>query len=303
MASDITVHGLADADAPAVRVRVRRALEVFASVDTTCTRFNPTSPLMIANASPDRWHRVPLVLSRAVEEAHRAHLRTRGRFDPRILRDLVRLGYDRTLAFGTTEVDTPRPSGSRLPLGPWRPKFRGGPRPEIHLGGLPVDLGGIGKGLALRWATERLRSELGSFLIDAGGDCAAAGPGPNGGGWSIGVEDPTDPTSVVAVLELRNAACATSSVRIRHWRSGGADVHHLVDPRTGEPGGAGLRSVTVVAPDPADAEVASKTLFLEGAGGIAEASRRRSAAALWVDADGRVTESPRLDPHVSWRAP
>ena len=56
--------------------------------------------------------------------------------------------------------------------------------------------------------------------------------------------------------------------------------------------------------DPADAEVASKTLFLEGAGGIAEAARRRRvAAALWINHDGRVTESPRLGPHVSWRAP
>ena len=302
MASDITVHGLADQDAPFVRTQVHRALQVFASVDATCTRFDPASPLMVANARPDRWHRVPPILFRAIEEAHHAYLRTRGRFDPRVLRDLVRLGYDRTLVFGATEVDTLRPSGSRPPLEPWRPRFRGGPRPEIHLGGLPVDLGGIGKGLAIRWATERLRPEIGSFLVDAGGDCAAVGRGPDGGGWPIGIEDPTDPTAVVAVLELRDAACATSSVRIRHWRSDGADVHHLLDPRTGEPGGAGLRSVTVVADDPADAEVTSKTLFLEGAGGIAAASRRRFAAALWVDADGRVAESPRLDSHVSWRS-
>ncbi len=302
MASDITVHGLANADTPVVQTQVRRALKVFTTVHTTCTRFDLTSPLMIANARPDRWHRVPPVLARAIEEAHRAYLRTGGLFDPRILGDLVRLGYDRTLVFGAEEIDTLRPPGSRPPLDPWRPRFRGGRHPEIHLGGLPVDLGGIGKGLAVRWAAERLRPDLGSFLIAAGGDCAAVGPGPEGRGWSVGIEDPSDASSVVAVLQLRDAACATSSLRVRHWRSGGKEVHHLLDPRTGEPGGAGLRSATAVALDPADAEVTSKALFLEGEGGIAESARRQGASALWINHDGRVAESPRLGAHVSWRA-
>ena len=45
---------------------------------------------------------------------------------------------------------------------------------------------------------------------------------------------------------------------------GDREVHHLIHPRTGEPGGDGLLAVTVAAPDPAWSEIWSKTLFLAG---------------------------------------
>ncbi|HEX7459594.1 MAG TPA: FAD:protein FMN transferase [Acidimicrobiales bacterium] len=302
MASDITVHGRVDDDDRQTTPALERALRVFSTVDTTCTRFVPTSPLMVMNARPDRWHRVPETLFRAVVEAHLSYQRTHGRFDPRVLQDLLRLGYDGNLAFGGVETVTPFRSGVRRPLGPWRPRFRGGPHPELHLGGIPIELGGIGKGLAVRWASELLKTERDSFLIEAGGDCAAVGVGPDGGGWRVGVEHPGSASDPLAVVELVDAACATSSTRIRHWRSGDADVHHLIDPRSGASGGQGLLSVTVVADDPADAEVTSKTLFLEGRKDIAAEARRRNIAALWVDTEGRVAESPRLAPHVIWRA-
>jgi thiamine biosynthesis lipoprotein len=302
MASEITVHGRVDDDGHPTPPALDRALRMFSTVDTTCTRFVPTSPLMVANARPDHWHRVTQTLFRAVVEAHLSYQRTRGRFDPRVFQDLIRLGYDGNLAFGGDDAVTPFRSGVRRPLGPWRPRFRGGPRPELHLGGIPIELGGIGKGLAVRWATEILRAERDSFLIEAGGDCAAVGPGPDGGGWRVRVEHPGTASSPLAVLELVDAACATSSTRVRRWKSGDADVHHLIDPRSGASGGLGLVSVTVVADDPADAEVTSKTLFLEGRKGIAAEARRRNIAAMWVDTEGHVAESPRLAPHVIWRA-
>ena len=51
------------------------------------------------------------------------------------------------------------------------------------------------------------------------------------------------------------------------WRPTGGRVHHLVDPRTGEPARTGLIAVTVAAADPAWAEVWSKALFLAGRDG------------------------------------
>ncbi len=302
MASDIAIHGVDAEGSACVRSTVTGALRVFTSVDAACTRFDASSPLMTANAHPDRWHTVPLVLFQAVVAAHRAHERTHGRFDPRVLGDLVRLGYDRSLPFADGGVVTDSRPGVRRRLGPWRPRFRGGRRPEINLGGLPIDLGGIGKGLAVRWAAEQLDCAVDSYLIEAGGDCACRGGGPDGDGWRIGIEDPTGGHDPITVLELRDMACATSSIRIRHWRSGDRTVHHLVDPRTGSPGGPGLIAVTVVAADPADAEVLSKTLFLHGRDGIATAAARRNAAAMWVDANGGIGESRRLARHVLWRA-
>src|SRR5476649_149064 len=53
----------------------------------------------------------------------------------------------------------------------------------------------------------------------------------------------------------------------------------LRDPRPGLPGGDGLRAVTVVGADAADAEVDAKTLFLEGHIGIADTVRTAATAA------------------------
>ncbi len=310
MACDVTVQVPADAATDSAIADAESALRVFRTVHRTCTRFDPDSPLMRVNARPDRWHRVPRVLFAAVREAHDAYVRTGGRFDPRVLADLEHLGYDRSLAFEDGPVVTTvggAPSAGRTTRGRWRPRFRGGDRPELHLGGDAVDLGGIGKGLALRWAGARLSATTPDHLIDAGGDCvchgADTGADTGTGGWRIGVEHPCGGDEPVAVLALADRAVATSSTRLRRWTSAGAPAHHLIDPRSGRPGGAGLAAVTVVGTDPASAEVATKSLFLLGAAGIAAEARRRAIAALWVGSDGSVTTSGRMDDYVIWRAP
>ncbi|HUZ09142.1 MAG TPA: FAD:protein FMN transferase [Acidimicrobiales bacterium] len=305
MASDIVVHGRPGTGLGAARHAVDAALAVFTTVDATCSRFRPDSPLVHMNTRPDRWHVVPAPLYRALREAHRAYERTKGRFDPRILQDLEDLGYDRSLPFEEGPVRTRGPGGlrsGRRPPGKWRPRFRGGPRPQVHPGGAPIDLGGIGKGLAVRWAAEELDGVLGSYLIDAGGDCLCRGPGTTGRAWRVGVEDPRGGDGPLAVLELADLACATSSVRLRRWTAGGRAVHHLIDPRTGRPGGHGLLSVTVVDPDPAEAEVLSKSLFLAGGAMVGTEARRRNVAASWVTVDGTMSESPRIAPYVLWRS-
>ena len=302
MATDVTVHGVAPGDSGTQRA-VHDALDRFHDVEAACTRFDPRSPLMQINARPDRWHAVPSTLFRAIQEAYRAYQRSKGRFDPRVLRSLVGLGYDRSLTFSSGDVVvTEGPGVLPTGAGPWRPRFRGGPQPQVQLGRDPVDLGGIGKGLAIRWAHERLEPDVDEFLIDAGGDIVCRGGGPEGDGWRVAVEDPRGGSGPLAVVALTDTACATSSIRLRRWRSGGRRVHHLVDPRTGKPGGAGLLAVTVLAPDPADAEVLSKSLFLEGRRGISSEARRAGAAALWVHADGSVGETPAFGDHVIWRA-
>ena len=82
----------------------------------------------------------------------------------------------------------------------------------------------------------------------------------------------------------------------------GRTVHHLIDPGTGEPGGAGLHSVTVAATDPAWAEVWSKALFLEGSDGIAGAARGRDLAAWWVTTDGALEMTPAARQRTTWVA-
>lgn len=300
MATDITVRALVPGDRPAERLWP--VLQLFSEVEAECTRFVATSPLMRANASPQQWHRVPQRCFDALVEADRAYQSTAGRFDPRVLSDLVRLGYDRSLPFaaGAPVLAGPRPR-RRRPLGPWRPRFRGGSS-EVCLGPHPVDLGGIGKGLAVRWASQMLRPLAPDHLIEAGGDCYCSGRAPGGGPWLVAVEDPSGGEAPVAVLSLSDRACTTSSLRLRRWRLGGEAVHHLVDPRDGSPGGSGLLAVTVVGADPAVAEVWSKVIFLAGYREAPRVAARKGLAALWVGADGSLGISPAMGRYVTWRA-
>ncbi len=280
----------------------RRVRTLFGDVDRQCTRFDPDSDLMRANAAGHKWQRVGRYCFDALRAARHAYLATDGRFDPRVLRTLVDLGYDTTLSFADGLVDVGgRQDVVRVAHEAWEPEFDAAEQ-RVRIGSEPVDLGGIGKGLALRWAADQLRLRgCTTFLIDAGGDCVYSGAGPDGMGWRIGVEDPAGGADPVAVLDVDEGACTTSSVRLLTWQAGDRTVHHLIDPRTGRPGGEGLLSVTVRGADPASAEVWSKVLFLHGPDHIAAAAKARGLAALWVHENGTVDMTTAMAPSVIWQ--
>jgi thiamine biosynthesis lipoprotein len=264
---------------------------VVASVEVSeqaMSRFRDTSELTALNRSAGRGavSRPSPRLRRALVASDRANRVTDGRFDPRVLTDLDRLGYrGADLTVGTSmdsARDDPepavRPSGHRI-------VDRVG-RLDVSIA-RPVDLGGIGKGLALRWAAAELeRDDVKDFLLEAGGDLVARGLDPSGEPWLIGIEDPTGATDQLAVIVVADSAVATSSTAVHRWAVDGRTVHHLLDPRTGEPAEGGLLSVTVAGPDPAWAEVWSKVLFVSGRTAIAHEARSRGLAAWWVADDG-----------------
>jgi FAD:protein FMN transferase len=288
--------------APRAAAAIRAAERVFRRIESTCSRFDPTSALMTANADPDRWHVLPAECYDAIAEAERAHRRTHGLFDPRCLRALESWGYDRSLPFteGPVTLNLPAaPRGAPVAAAPWRPGLDPA-RHAVRLGPDPIDLGGIGKGLAVRAAAAELHDAGTAVLVEAGGDCHLAGRGPDGSGWNVAVEDPSGSEHPVAVLRLADVGCATSSLRVRHWQVGGRDVHHLVDPRTGRPGQSGLVAVTVVGVDPAVAEVWSKALLLAGPAEAAALADRHHLAALWIDDQAHIELSPWMEPLVIW---
>lgn len=260
-------------------------VDEFESAEAAMSRFRDSSELTALNrAAGTAMSAYPSDrLRRALIAADRAHRITGGRFDPRVLADLERLGYRGAV------LDRP---GTREPRDEGR-SVDGRVVEGAGRGGLtvarPIDLGGIGKGLALRWAAAILEQRgARDFLLEAGGDLVARGRGPGGIDWQLGIEDPSggDDLAVIAVSDL---AVATSSVRVHRWRVGGETdgrvVHHLLDPRTGEPGGGGIVAVTVVGPDAAWAEVWSKVLFLAGRDAIAGEARARGLAAWWITDD------------------
>ena len=272
------------------------AREEFEASEQAMSRFRDSSEITFLNqrAATDPPTIVSRRLSIALAACDRAHRVTAGRFDPRVLRDLERLG-DRGVPIGARHQGM----GHRPPPGRMAESTPDGrvSLPE------PVDLGGIGKGLALRWASSSIEQHgVASFLLEAGGDLVARGEPPDGGPWLVAIEDPRAVAAPLAALAVNDGAVATSSVRRRQWRNGDRTVHHLIDPRTGEPGGPGLLSVTVAGLDPAWSEIWSKALFLEGIAGIAALARQRGLAAWWVGEDGGLELTAAARARTIWTA-
>ncbi len=264
------------ADGSSARHDWASVIAEFEAAEAAMSRFRETSEVTRLNqtAGSGRAICVSMRLRRALVLADRATRMTDGRFDPRVLPDLDRLGYR-----GAAVPPGAAPTGSG-------PVVRRHGRAGLDIE-RAVDLGGIGKGLTLRWAADILeRAGRRDYLLDAGGDIVARGMSPDDGPWRVGIEDPTGDSESTAVIEVSDLAVATSSTRVNRWTVDGRTVHHLLDPRTREPADRGLVAVTVAGPDPAWAEVWSKDLFLSGAASIATRARSRGLAAWWVADDG-----------------
>lgn len=220
------------------------AEQEFHRLEQLLSRFRPDSELSRLNdagfvdASPD--------LARVVELALAARERTGGRFDPTVHDALVAAGYDRS--FELVEADAPLRAASPVAC---RGRVRlDGNRIELAEG-VRLDLGGIGKGYAADRAAELL-ALAGPCLVNAGGDVAI-----RGGTWPVGV-------AAGVTLELSSGALATSGRDRRCWRREGRELHHLIDPATGEPAETDLLRVTAFGEDAVDAEVLAKWLLLAG---------------------------------------
>jgi FAD:protein FMN transferase len=210
------------------------------------TRFSPGSELSHLNASAGRWQDVGPELESLLRESLRAYETSFGLVNVAVLRSIEAAGYTRPLSEGR-----PVATGLRacpLPALPDVLAVRpGAARLETGAG---VDLGGIAKG----WMADRVVDILGpNALANLGGDLRAAGSGPSGAGWPVGLGG--------ATVLLCDQGAATSSVRLRRW---GGEHHHLIDPRTGLPARTGLEEVSVVATSGVEAEVVAKTALLVG---------------------------------------
>ncbi|MBM7516252.1 FAD:protein FMN transferase [Nocardioides nitrophenolicus] len=140
-------------------------------------------------------------------------------------------------------------SGGAFDIEAVRSPYGGGPDPS-----------GVVKGWAVRRASAALdRLAATDYCLSAGGDLLCRTRVPGAPAWRIGIEDPADPRRLVAVVPVADGAVATSGSAHRG--------DHIRDPRTGT-APAGLRQVTVVAPDLVAADIEATTAFVLGERGV-----------------------------------
>ena len=135
--------------------------------------------------------------------------------------------------------------------------------------GMEIDLGGLGKELAVDRAAGRLAAAgLGAHaLVNFGGDLFALGPRADGRPWRVGLDDPAATGERAAGgLLLSSGGLATSGDARRHVLHGGRRLGHVLDPRTGWPVSGAPASVSVLAGTCTQAGLLATLALLQGEG-------------------------------------
>jgi thiamine biosynthesis lipoprotein len=273
-----------------------RAAAAIERLEAKWSRFRPTSEVCRLNDAAG----APVIVSKEtlaiVERAIDARQATHGLYDPTILHDLEAAGYDRD--FEEMRDD----SGQMTSRAGARPaEADASPAREVTVdrligavrvsAGVAIDLGGIGKGYTADLvAQELLDAGARGVLVNMGGDLRALGDPPAQGAWVVEIDDPLG-TGRTGLVTLGTGAIATSTRLRRAWTTAdGRALHHLIDPRTGEPAHSGLASVTVIAGEAWRAEVLAKAAFVAGAEAGAALVEDTGATGLFVTDAGEVRE-------------
>jgi FAD:protein FMN transferase len=230
------------------------------------TRFSESSELARLNRSAGNWFQASPNLFELVNESLRYFHKTGGLFDPSILTDLKRAGYDRTLdevqRFGADPQPVDRSTGSSFPFD--MVQLDASSTSILLPADMQIDLGGIAKGWIAEHAALLLSQCATACAVSAGGDMFLIGYPEGADHWEVGLEDPRDPTQDITILHVQEGAVATSSVAKRVWKQGAVSRHHLIDPRSHEPVETDWLSVTVIAPQMPAAETFAKAALIGG---------------------------------------
>jgi thiamine biosynthesis lipoprotein len=265
MNTDITLA--AQGEPSPVQEGFERSQQYIEASERRFTRFSEASELSRLNRSAGNWFHASADMTFVLSLAKQYVEQTGGLFNPSILPDLERVGYDRSM-------DLIRAEASLLPPTRFAPSSPLLALDELLINpdenliflpqGMRLDLGGIAKGWIAEQAAMILADYSQACLVDAGGDMFMVGLPEDEDSWQIDLEDPLNADQSLTSLNVPPGALTTSSVTKRKWTQGETSRHHLIDPRTGEPAETDWLSVTVVAPHADMAEVFAKALLIVG---------------------------------------
>ena len=256
------------------------------AVDRQMSTWKPDSDLMRLNAAEvGVWHAAPPELLAVLQLGLAIGQASGGAFDIG-LGDVVQ-----AWGFGPDTADPARiiaamkaphrPSHEVLQIDAAAGKLR-------KTTAVTLDLNGIAKG----YAVDRMTEVLTSFGITASltaldGELRGKGLQPDGSAWPVAVERPDyTARSALAMLDLQDAAVATSG-DYRHWVDVGTKrLSHTMDRLRAVPVEGGPASVTVMAASCAEADAWATALLVLGAEAGLKLAQRQGLSALFLTRQG-----------------
>jgi FAD:protein FMN transferase len=153
--------------------------------------------------------------------------------------------------------------------------------------GVPtLDPSGVVKGWAVQRAAGHLRALPDTDVcLSAGGDMVCHVADDTRPAWRVGIENPLEPQQLLATVEVRRGAVATSGTAHRG--------EHITDARTGVVPGA-VASVTVLADDLTWADIDATAAYAMGDGALTWLRGRagRRGVVVWRDGRREVFDNP-----------
>ncbi|HLN62720.1 MAG TPA: FAD:protein FMN transferase [Symbiobacteriaceae bacterium] len=263
----------------------------FREVEATLSRFLPSSPLSQMNNNSGGWTAVPALLLQALQLALEAAAATGGAFDPTVLNGVEAAGYRRSFELGAEPPRAPAPAGR------WREIQLVPAASAVYLPrGVRIDLGGLGKGLAVDEAVRRLAptaSDGEAVFVNAGGDIGVYAR-PGAPAVIIDVADPFETDRTLGSFSLQKGGAATSSILGRRW---GEHLHHIIDPTSGRPAETGIVAATVVADRTVWADVLAKSMIVLGEQRGLALLAEQGCEGLLVRADRSFVATPGMEAH------
>ncbi len=136
---------------------------------------------------------------------------------------------------------------------------------RLKIKGMKLDLGAVAKGYAVDRGIDVLKKyNIYNAILNGGGDLKSIGEKSPGVPWKIGVRHPRKPSDIIASLDGKNNAIATSGDYQKYFVKDGIRYHHILDPATGMQA-QGLRSVTIIAKEAMFADAMATAVFVMGA--------------------------------------
>lgn len=292
MGTVVSVRVVGDAPELEMQHAIERAVLAMRAVEETCSRFDETSALRELCRHPGEWRSVPPILFHTLKIACEMSALTEGVFDPTVGRTLELQGFNRHYLTQTT-TDSAIPFDSSVS---YRDIAMAEDSSQVCLAKpLLLDLGAVAKGLAVDLAARELGDWPG-VAINAGGDIWVAGYSPSGEPWRVGIENPSQPTQMVASLEVSDRAVCTSGSYRRRSPHDEAN-HHLWDPVLGH-SAEGLLSCTVVGPQAVLADVTATAAFLLGPDRALSFIEELELDGLVVKTDGTMERTPSMGRYI-----
>lgn len=128
-----------------------------------------------------------------------------------------------------------------------------------------VGLGAVAKGYCADIAVDiSKKNKLDFAIINLGGNIACYGKPLDGEFFGIGIEDPYQPGTAIAVIQNKDKSLVSSGNYQRFFERGGVRYHHILDPKTAAPALTDVNMITVVCDSSTSADCLSTALYVLG---------------------------------------